>query len=278
MREDEVNEDGELISEAPFVYEACPSNEYIKKISMDKLVIYNDKNPAKRMSLVIFDDALSHLLRLTRTINADSGSAMLVGVGGSGKTSLTRLAASACRHFMFQISLTKSYNLNSLFDDIKLLYEKAGPQGGSVAFLMTDAEVKSENFLEAINSMLATGEIPGLFGKDEKELIPVQCKNIYMKEAGKKGEDPPPSELWKFFLNRVKDNLHMVLAFSPVNIKFRERAQKFPTVFNGCAIDWFLPWPEEALISVSSKFISEFSIDTTDKIKKQLEVHMGKVH
>jgi dynein heavy chain len=143
---------------------------------------------------------------------------------------------------------------------------------------MTDAEVKSENFLEAINSMLATGEIPGLFGKDEKELIPVQCKNIYMKEAGKKGEDPPPSELWKFFLNRVKDNLHMVLAFSPVNQKFRERAQKFPTVFNGCAIDWFLPWPEEALISVSSKFISEFSIDTTDKIKKQLEVHMGKVH
>ena len=49
-------------------------------------------------------------------------------------------------------------------------------------------------------------------------------------------------------------------------------------MFSGCAIDWFLPWPEEALISVSSKFISEFKIDTTDKIKKQLEVHMGKVH
>ena len=49
-------------------------------------------------------------------------------------------------------------------------------------------------------------------------------------------------------------------------------------MFNGCSIDWFLPWPEEALISVSSKFISEFKIDTTDKIKRQLEVHMGKVH
>jgi dynein heavy chain len=51
------------------------------------------------MALVIFDDALAHLLRLTRTINAEAGSAMLVGVGGSGKTSLTRLASSICRHF-----------------------------------------------------------------------------------------------------------------------------------------------------------------------------------
>ena len=60
--------------------------------------------------------------------------------------------------------------------------------------------------------MLATGEIPGLLGKEDKDLIPVQCKPIYMKEVGQKGEDPPPALLWQYFLNRVKDNLHMVLA------------------------------------------------------------------
>jgi dynein heavy chain len=224
MRGDILNDDGDLIEEAPYVYEACPSVDGIKKIAVEKLEFYNEKNPSKKMALVIFDDALAHLLRLTRTINAPAGSAMLVGVGGSGKTSLTRLASSICRQFIFQIALTKSYNLMNLFDDVKLLYEKAGPKGESVCFLMTDAEVKSESFLEAINSMLATGEIPGLLGKEDKDLIPVQCKNIYMKEVGQKGEDPPPSVLWQYFLNRVKDNLHMVLAFSPVSAKFRERA------------------------------------------------------
>lgn len=84
--------------------------------------------------------------------------------------------------------------------------------------------------------------------------------------------------LWQYFLNRVKDNLHMVLAFSPVSVKFRERAQKFPTVFSGCSIDWFLPWPEEALISVSTKFLSKIQIDTPDATKNQLTIHMGKVH
>ena len=101
MRPDVVNEDGELEEEAPFVYEACPSNEYIKDHCVAKLEHYNEKNPAKKMALVIFDDALAHLLRLCRTINAAAGSAMLVGVGGSGKTSLTRLSASICRHKMF---------------------------------------------------------------------------------------------------------------------------------------------------------------------------------
>jgi dynein heavy chain len=70
----------------------------------------------------------------------------------------------------------------------------------------------------------------------------------------------------------------MVLAFSPVGTKFRERAQKFPSLFSQCAIDWFLPWPEEALISVSTKFLGEFQIDCTDAVKQSLMIHMGKVH
>lgn len=36
---------------------------------------------------------------------------------------------------------------------------------------MTDAEVKKEEFLEFINMILSTGEIPGLLAKDEREII-----------------------------------------------------------------------------------------------------------
>lgn len=55
--------------------------------------------------------------------------------------------------------------------------------------------------------------------------------------------------LYSFFLNRVRDNLHVMLCFSPVGNKFSTRAQQFPGLINGCTIDWFLPWPEEALTS-----------------------------
>lgn len=76
----------------------------------------------------------------------------------------------------------------------------------------------------------------------------------------------------------MKDNLHTVLCFSPVGIKFRSRAQQFPSLFSSCSIDWFLPWPEEALISVSEKFLKEFKIDNKKDVKEALIIHMGKVH
>jgi dynein heavy chain len=52
---------------------------------MVKLEKYNELVPAKKMNLVLFDDALSHLLKITRIINTAGGNALLVGVGGSGK-------------------------------------------------------------------------------------------------------------------------------------------------------------------------------------------------
>jgi dynein heavy chain len=101
QREDEFDEYGELVAEAPFVYEACPDIEAIRKRCNDKLEAYNEKNPSKPMNLVIFDDALKHLLRICRIINTPSGNILLVGVGGSGKQSLTKLASYTCKQIFF---------------------------------------------------------------------------------------------------------------------------------------------------------------------------------
>ena len=281
QREDEVDEYGDLINEAPFVYEAISSIEDIRAIVYERMATYNEKNQGKEMSLVIFDDALRHLLRLARIIGMPRGSALLVGVGGSGKQSLTKLASSICKYKFFQISLTKSYGEVQLKDDIRERYTEAGPMGlRGVAFILTDAEIKSENFLEYINSFLSTGEIAGLIPKEDKDVISLEMKTVYMKEIGKKGEDPSILKLWKYFINRVRDCLHIILSFSPVGAKFRERARKFPSLFSSCTIDWFLPWPEEALVSVSKNFLGSFDIETggNDEIKTQLEFHMGKVH
>ena len=52
----------------------------------------------------------------------------------------------------------------------------------------------------------------------------------------------------------------------------------FPGLINGCTIDWFLPWPQEALIAVSTKFIGDFSMACSNEDKFKLQEHMGNVH
>ena len=61
---------------------------------------------------------------------------------------------------------------------------------------------------------------------------------------------------WSAFVNRVRDNLHLVLAMSPVGEAFRARCRQFPSLINCTTIDWFSQWPHEALLSVSQKFLA----------------------
>jgi len=279
LREDVKDEEGTILEAAPKVYEAIGSMEKLRQRCYQLLDDYNTKYASKKMPLVLFDDALKHLTRISRAIQMQRSSALLVGVGGSGKQSLTRLSAEIGRHWCHQIVITKTFGEKDLKEEIKRLFDSSGHLGRPTTFLMTDAEVKREEFLEYINMILSTGEIPGLLAKDEKEVWLGDIRNEYVKSRNLGNVDPQQSELYSYFVERVRDNLHVVLCFSPVGQKFRDRARKFPALFNECAIDWFLPWPEEALVSVAETFIKNFKeLDTTEATKQALMQHMGNVH
>lgn len=85
--------------------------------------------------------------------------------------------------------------------------------------------------------------------------------------------------LTRFFYERIRDHLHIVLCMSPANPLFSERARKFPGLISGCTIDWFLKWPEQALIEVAQGTFGEFSIELQSQGPKlQLMAHMASVH
>lgn len=96
------------------------------------------------MNLVLFDDAIEHLTRVHRVIRMEKGHALLVGVGGSGKQSLTKLGAFCAGCEVFEITLTRGYDENSFREDLKGLYSKLGLENKKMVFLFTDAHVAQE--------------------------------------------------------------------------------------------------------------------------------------
>jgi len=268
-------ETGEPTGPRPKVYEAV-DNLVVLRARCEKLMQeMNDGLKVGKMFLVLFDDAVRHMARISRIISMPRGSALLVGVGGSGKQSLTRLATYIAAYKRFQVTVSKTYNAANLLEDIKNQYLLAG-FAKPVTFVFTDAEVKDEGFLEYINMILSTGEIPGLVPKDEMEAVIGELSAIYEKEFGL---EPNRVAVIKYFYSRVRANLHMVLCFSPVGEKFRDRALKFPALFSGTTIDWFLPWPQQALEKVANAFLSDFPVKVdNDKVKLALVNCIASTH
>eukprot|EP01040_Poterioochromonas_malhamensis_P004773 gene4773-5123_t len=276
LRPDVFDEEGVLVEEAPKIYEPGGTLEEVRPVVVAFLDKYNTEFPAKKMELVLFNDALEHLLRINRLMEMPRGSGLLVGVGGSGKQSLTRLSSYISRSFQFQITLTKQYNKNSFMEDLQTLYKSAGHMRKPTTFLFTESEIKDEVFLEFINSVLLTGDIPGLFAKDEILAITADLRNSFLKE--RPGMDDTQDNLKQYFIDKVRDNLHLMICMSPMNPKFPVRARKFPGIISCPTIDWFLPWPADALVALSKAFIQNYHVECTPEVKLGLMTHMGMVH
>ncbi|XP_023295612.2 dynein beta chain, ciliary isoform X2 [Lucilia cuprina] len=223
----------------------------LHKLLTEAMSSYNDLVAA--MNLVLFEDAMMHVCRINRILESPRGSALLVGVGGSGKQSLARLAAFISSLEVVQIQLKKGYGINDLKNEFSGLYLKAGLKNVGIMFLMTDAQIPNEDFLVLINDMLSTGEIPDLFPDDEIENIIAGVRN----EVKGAGLVDSRENCWKFFIDRVRKQLKIVLCFSPVGSTLRVRSRKFPAIINATSINWFHEWPQEALISVAMNFLSQ---------------------
>jgi len=228
----------------------------------DCLTDYNDFY-ANKMHLVLFLNALEHVCRLSRILMQPGGNALLVGVGGSGRRSLTRLAVFIQDYQIFEVAISKVYGMNEWREDLKGIFKVAGVDGKPTTFLFADTQIKLEGFVEDINNILNTGEVPNLFAKDEQNEIMDSLTNP-AKEAGVNPDNA--ADVMNFFVERCRANLHVVLAFSPVGDAFRTRLLMFPSLINCCTIDWFTEWPEEALESVANRFFEKLDLKPKERV------------
>ena len=239
-------------SKAPY-YQQVADYEQLDDVLKNRLMDYNSM--AKRsMELVLFMAAAQHICRIVRVLKTPLGNALLVGVGGSGRKSLASLATFVAEYEQFSIEITKNYSVSDWHDDVKRLLMMVGGST-QVTFLLADTQIPKESFLEDTSSLLNNGEVPNLFNAEDKTQI-LEVSTSAAQAAG----CSDPAEVFAFFTEQCRKNLHLVLALSPIGEAFRRRVRMFPAIVNCCTIDWFMEWPEEALRGVATHFLQKVEL------------------
>ena len=231
------------------------SQEELKKFVEARLQTFYEEE--LNVPLVVFDSVLDHILRIDRVLRQPLGHLLLVGASGVGKTTLSRFVAWMNNLTVFQIKAGRSYSVVDFDDDLRTVMKRAGCKLEKICFVFDESNILSPAFLERMNALLASGEVPGLFDGDEYMVLINQCKD----SANKEGKNLDSEEdLYKNFIFNVQRNLHVVFTMNPANPDFSNRTASSPALFNRCVIDWFGEWSNDGLIQVAKEFTKNMDI------------------
>jgi dynein heavy chain 1 len=212
--------------------------------------------------LVVFDQMLDHVLRIDRVLKQPMGHSLLVGASGAGKTVMTKFVAWLNGLSVFQIKAHRKYGQEDFEADLRKVMKRTGCQGESVCFIFDESNALSSGFLELMNALLASGEVPGLFEGDDWVSLMHKCREAATKDGLMLDTE---EELYKRFIEQVRRNLHVVFTMNPSSPDYGSRSASSPALFNRCVVDWVGDWDQDALVQIATHFTLPLAIQEDER-------------
>eukprot|EP00755_Sulcionema_specki_P032815 Sspe_Gene.20010::Locus_7312_Transcript_1_1_Confidence_1.000_Length_13148::g.20010::m.20010/K10408/DNAH; dynein heavy chain, axonemal len=233
---------------------------------------YNEVNTA--MDLVIFRHAAEHVARICRVVVQPCSHAMLVGVGGSGKQSLARLAAYASD---LVLPIISSMDIGGFRECFKGICTRSGIKNENTMLLLPETAVTCDRILVDVCDFMHNGDIPEVFSNEDKDdiirKVRVEVRTAMIIDS--------MENCWRFFTEKVRNKVHVVMCFSPGE-PLRVRLRRFPALALNAVVDWFHSWPTDALITVGRRMLAdlELGVDVTsaERVKRGIVEFLATTH
>jgi dynein heavy chain 1 len=213
--------------------------------------------------LVVFDEVLEHILRIDRVLRQPMGHCLLVGDSGVGKTVLSKFVSWMNGLSIFQIKAHSRYGIEEFNEDLRSVMRRVGVDGEKVCFIFDEGNVLGSGFIEAMNALLASGEVPGLFEGDEYNALMSASRDSAARDGIILDSE---EELWRRFTSIVQRNLHVVFTMNPSGGEWKNRSTTSPALFNRCVVDWFGTWGEKAMGEVGREFTSKLDMGDAEAV------------
>jgi len=213
--------------------------------------------------LVVFDEVLEHVLRIDRVLRQPMGHVLLAGDSGAGKTTLSKFVSWMNGLSIFQIKAHSRYGMDEFCEDLRSVMRRVGVEGEKICFIFDEANVLSVGFLEAMNALLASGEVPGLFEGEDYTSLMSACRDSAARDGVILDTE---EEIFRRFTTVVQRDLHVVFTVNPSGGDWKNRSTTSPALFNRCVIDWFGTWSDKALAEVGKEFTLKLDLGDTEAV------------
>ncbi|KAK6187606.1 hypothetical protein SNE40_005595 [Patella caerulea] len=217
------------------------------------LTRYNEEFGNVSLDIMLSDNIISHIVQMHRILSFHHGGNMLlIGAVGSHLSTLCKLALHVANISIHKVDNSKQSNF---FDGLRSAIRLSGSENKIITLLFTSRDFAEPVYLDAINSLLISGEYPHLFSNDEMEGLLQAIHPAMKREFPNMIVDP-----MKFFVSRVKCNLHIILCLPPNHSLLQSASEQYPGLLSGCQIIWMRDWPHEGLEGEASYFITKHQI------------------
>ena len=130
--------------------------------------------------------------------------------------------------------------------------QSAGISGEQVVLLIEDHQLVESNFLELINSLLCSGDVPGLYTPEELDPLLISLR----EQASQEGYRGP---IYGYFAQRVLCNLHVVLIMDCSSSNFVINCEANPALYKCCSFQWLDSWTKSSMLQSKRVFVCKVS-------------------
>ena len=250
------------------LYREIESMDQLRGCMQGWLKDYNRTHAS--MDLVLFDDAIGHISRLCRVLEFAAARMLQLGVPGSGRQSLTRLAAHICGLPLSVVSVASRWR-----DVFKQCLLRSGRDRKRLVLLLPETACALHNHrkdnanrlsaighskevnvpaLEDLSEWIKTGDVPGLFSSQEKaEILTAPA----LREACAAGAATTEEDFWRAFCDGSLVNLQLVLCMPYPSDNTRLLMRHYSSIANTCVVDCHQPLPANALKATAQAFLAD---------------------
>ncbi len=195
------------------------------------------------LGVVVIDELLDLVARCDRVLSTPGGSLLMPGRSGVGRRTAVSVVTALHQAKMVTMKMGRNYGEKQFKAELKAAMHAAGVDDEQVFLLLEDHNFGDPAYLDMVNSLLSSGEVPGLYTPEELEplLTPMREK---ASNAGFSGS------LFAFFARCVRKNLHVILIMDHTNPSFVANCESNPALYKECQVIWLDKWSEESMVKL----------------------------